>query len=39
VRFKLKIKASAPVGPQELTFVGTDERGETARVTLRLNVE
>jgi uncharacterized delta-60 repeat protein len=39
VRFKLKIKASAPVGRQELTFTGMDERGEVARVTLRLNVE
>jgi uncharacterized delta-60 repeat protein len=39
MRFKLKIKASAPGGPHELTFTGVDERGETARVTLRLNVE
>jgi uncharacterized delta-60 repeat protein len=39
LRYKLKIKTSAPVGPQELTFTGVDERGGTARVTLRLNVE
>jgi hypothetical protein len=36
---KIKIKANAPLGPQQFTFTGRDASGRIRSATLTLNIE
>lgn len=37
--FKLKIKAGAAIGPQQVTFIGRSEDGQVSTATLTLNIQ
>jgi uncharacterized delta-60 repeat protein len=39
VAFKLKIAATAPTGPQQLTFTGKSDDGQVSTATLTLNIQ
>jgi hypothetical protein len=39
VSLKLKISASAPTGPQQLTFTGKSDDGQVSTATLTLNIQ
>jgi len=39
VAFKLKIAASAPTGPQQLTFTGKSDDGQASTATVTLNIQ